>query len=79
MAYSVFLEKGAYIYRSKQRVTGWGWKGPLELILSNPSAQAGTLTAGCPGLSPDNIWISPRRQTVQPLRATCASAWPPSQ
>lgn len=47
------------------------WKGPLEVIWSNPSAQAGLAKlsrtmARCLGLSP-------RMETLQPPWATCAS------
>lgn len=29
-----------------------GWKGPLEIILSAPPAQASSATASCPGKCP---------------------------
>lgn len=31
---------------------GYGWKRPLEITWSNPSAQAGAPRAGCPGPRP---------------------------
>lgn len=34
----------------------WGWKGPLEIFQSNPSAQAGSDTAGCSGVCPVVFW-----------------------
>lgn len=37
---------------------GWGWKGSREVSWSNPPAQAGPSQAGCPGLGPDDFWIS---------------------
>lgn len=39
---------------------GQGWKGPLEVMLSNPLPKAGLPR-------PDSFWISPRRETSQPL------------
>ena len=60
----------------------WGWKEPLEVILSNPfnlPAQAGPPRAGCPGPCPDSFWISPRMDTPQPLWVAYASARSPSQ
>jgi len=51
-----------------------GWMGPLQIIKSNPSAQA-----GLPGLCPVEFRGSQRTESPQPLWATCASVWPPSQ
>ena len=35
--------------------------------------------ADCPGICPDGFWISSRKETPQPLWATCTSAQLPSQ
>lgn len=35
--------------------------------LVNPSAQAESARAGCPGLCPLGFWVFPRRETTQPL------------
>lgn len=43
----------------------------LEVIRSNLTVQAGSPRAGCPGPCPGGIWISPRMESLQPLRATC--------
>jgi len=51
----------------------WGWKGTLEVIWSNPSAQAGPPTADFPGRCPDSFWVSPRKEIQQSLLATSAS------
>ena len=40
--------------------TGWGWKGPLEVIWSNAPGPAEPLRVGCPELGPDGFWISQR-------------------
>jgi len=53
--------------------TGWGWKGHVEVIWSNPLAQAGLPKASYPGLCRDGFWISPRRETPQPSRETFCS------
>ena len=66
-------------HRITESQDSWGWKGPLEVIWSNPFAQAWPPTAGCPGLRPDSFWVSPRMETPQPLWAACASAQSPSQ
>ena len=49
------------------------WKGPLEVIWSNPPPQVGPPKASCPGPSLDGFWISPRMETLQLFWATCAS------
>lgn len=58
---------------------GLGWKGLLEVIWSNPPAQAGTHGAGCPTPCPSGFWRSPVEETPQPLWATCASTPSPTQ
>lgn len=45
---------------------GWGWKGALDVILSNLPAQAKPPTASCTGLCLDDFGVSPRKQTTQP-------------
>lgn len=50
---TVFLKWGA-----NSPENGWGWKRPLELILSNGSAQSGSPKAGCPGPHPDGFSVS---------------------
>lgn len=63
------------------RKTAWpshslaGGKGPLEFILSKPSARAWPPRPSCPVPHPDNSWASPRKETPRPLWAPCASAW----
>ena len=42
---------------------GRGWKGPLGIIQSNPSAEAGSPEAGCTGPCPGGFWISPEKET----------------
>lgn len=37
-----------------------GWKGPHEIILSKPPAQAVSARTGCPGPCQFRFWISPR-------------------
>ena len=48
---------------------GWGWKGPLQVIWSNSSAQARPPTADCSGPCPDSFWISPSVEIPQLRRA----------
>lgn len=52
----------------------WGWKGTMELILSNFPAQARPPRASCPGPCLDSFWTSPRTEKPQPFWATCPSA-----
>lgn len=56
-------------------VRNWGWKESLEVIWSNPSAQAGPHRLSCPGRSR----ISPRMEVLQLVWVACASAWSRSQ
>lgn len=50
---------------------GWGWKGLLKFIWSNPIlkplAQAGPRRSSCPGPCPDGFLVSPRRVGPPPL------------
>ena len=46
--------------------SGWGWKGPLEVVWSNLPAQAGPPRASRPGPCPDDFWTSLRMETPQP-------------
>lgn len=52
--WSVFplLGKSQHITESQN---GWGWEGPLEVILSNPPAQAGSPRAGWQGSCPEGF------------------------
>lgn len=59
--------------------SGWGWKGPLEIILYNIPAQAEPPHAGCLAVCPDGVWISVRSATPALPWAACASALSPSQ
>ncbi|PKU40316.1 hypothetical protein llap_9380 [Limosa lapponica baueri] len=63
----------------EHRIT-WGWKGPLEIIWSNPTAKAGPPRAGCTGTCPGGfgLQMSPEKETPPPLWAACSSALPPS-
>lgn len=56
----------------------WGRKGPLEIVQSNPSAQAGSVTAGCSGACPMVFWDPPTMETPCTPWVTCYSVWPPS-
>lgn len=49
---------------------------PLEVIWTNPPAQAGLFRGGCSGPGLDNCWISSMMETPQPFWATCGSAQP---
>lgn len=49
----------------------WGWKGPLEIILSYFPAQAGTCRTSSPGPRPQGFWISPKMEAPQPLGNLC--------
>jgi len=44
-----------------------GWKGPLWVTQSNPTAEAGSPTAGCTGPCPGRSGIPPEKETPQPL------------
>lgn len=50
------------------------WRSPAL-----PPAQAGPPQAGCPGPCQVSSWRSPKRETPQPLWATCARAPSPAQ
>lgn len=52
------------------RQNNLGWKGPLEVISSNPLSKQGHLRSG---LCLAWFWIPPRMQILQPLWATCSS------
>lgn len=52
----------------------WGWKGSLEVIQSNPPAQAGQPRANSAQPCPEGVWIYLRRETPWPLWATFVSA-----
>ena len=58
---------------------GRGWKGPLWVTQSNPPAEAGSPTVGCTGPCPGGSWISPEKETPQPLWAACSTALSPSE
>lgn len=53
---------------------GWGCKGPLEVTLSKPPAQAGSPRTHCPGLCPGGFWVSFRMEIPQPLWELCLSS-----
>lgn len=44
-------------YNSSYNQSGWDWKGPLEVIWSNPPAHGGQPRATCPEAGPDGFWI----------------------
>lgn len=54
-------------------------EAPLEVTWSNCSAQARSPRAGCTRLCLVGFWVCLRMETTQPLWATCASTWSPSQ
>lgn len=54
---------------------GWGWQGPLEVIQPNPPVQ-GSPPASSPELHPGGFWISPEKETAQPLCEASSSALP---
>ena len=74
------LSSGALGGTPKQRVPqeGGGWKGPVEVLWSKASAQAGSLRAGCPGARPGEFWVSPRSSAVRSERGQGAgrARWP---
>jgi len=47
--------------------------------LVQPPAEAGSPRAGCTALHPDGSWISPEKETPQPLSAAWSSALSPSE
>lgn len=55
--------------RITETQNGWGRKGYLEVIRSNPLAQARTPRAGCTGPCPGSFQRCPRMETLQPLWA----------
>lgn len=67
---------GLDTHKIMESQTGWAWKGPLEVTQSKPPAQAGPSGAGSPGPGPNCVWVPPSRE---PLWASCACAWSPSQ
>ena len=74
------LSSGALGGTPKQRVTqeGGGWKGPVEVLWSKASAQAGSLRAGCPGARPGEFGVSPRSSAVRSEQGQGAgrARWP---
>jgi len=56
-----------------------GWKRPLNIILSNLLAQAGTPIAGCPRPQQYDLGRSPRKQTTQHLWEAYSIATSPTQ
>lgn len=64
---SVFIENGG------------GWKNPLDVIWSNPPAQAGSPKACCPEPCSEGFWVCISMETPQPHWATCACAHPHSK
>lgn len=59
------VQLGGWLVWFTEPQSGWGWKGLLEVIPSNPRAN-------CPGPHPDVFQKSPRRDTPQSLWSTCA-------
>lgn len=57
--------------------TGWGWKGPLQVMISKLPAQAGVPRASCWRPCLHGFWISPRTDSTIP-RAIFTSIWSPS-
>lgn len=51
----------------------------LKHHLVQPPSQAGPSRAGCPGRCPAGFWVSASMESLQPLLATYATVWPPSQ
>jgi len=49
-------------HRITESQNGRGWKGPLWIIWSNPTAEAGLPTAGCTGPCPGRVSISPEKE-----------------
>lgn len=46
---------------------GWGWKKSLDVISSNPTAQAGPSITSYPGPCLTGFWLSPSRKSPQQL------------
>jgi len=78
--YESCFQAGIFVSRKDYRITeSLRLEGTPGGHLAQPADQAGSPTASCPGLCPDGFWPFPRLETPQPLCATCASAWSPSQ
>ena len=54
------------------------WKGPLEIIESNPPCQSRLPTADCTAGHLRGSWISPEKETPQPPWTSCSCAPSPS-
>lgn len=57
----------------------WSWKGPLNIISSNPSGQAGTPYSRMPRVMSKWLLNTSKRDTLHPSWASHASAWSLSQ
>ena len=55
-----------------------GLAGPSVGHPAQPPAQAGSPGAGCTAPHPGRLWISPEKETPQPLWVACSSALSPS-
>ena len=81
--HGIFYTQGNYWQKWFCLITesqnGRGWKGPLWVIQSNPTAEAGSPTAGCTGPCPGGSWIPPEKETPPPPWAACSSAPSPSE
>ena len=72
MQHSVGVEDdNVYYCACKESQHRLGWKGPLEIILSNRPARGGSVRASGPGLCPVRFLIPPRVETSPPPWATC--------
>ena len=66
-------------HRITETQNGRGWKGPLWVIKSKHPDEAGSPTAGCIGPRPGGSWISPEKESTQPLWGACSRAPSPSE
>lgn len=71
MSYCIIISENHRIVKGSRDL--WRLSGPISLLW------AGSARAGCSQPFSVGSWISPRRETLQPLWATCFRAWPPSQ
>lgn len=60
---------------SQHHRTILGWKGHLEIILSNHPAHVGSARTCCPGPCPFRSELSPQMEILKPLWPTCFHVW----
>lgn len=70
------IEKGSPVRVIGEPQNCWGWKVPWR---SFSLLKTRLIKADCSGTCPVRFWESPKRDTPQPLWASGAGVWPPSQ